>query len=295
MTIQAPAKPLAKWADFVSEVRDLHGHWIFRGDLEERSPEYPDLGIDSLETSLERACRSWKLPPQWAAEVERRLLREFQRHPEAHGLLEDATDNLGWFALMQHYGTPTRLVDWTYSPFVAAYFAFNALLEALPRDDSATSTKNTPSEPCKRARVWALNTDWLTRAVKAMLSPTDWELYQKKDSASFVALFVERSPRVPFVGAVNPLHLNDRLSLQQGLFLCPGDVCQSFAENMRALGCDSDPAALRSFVMNSAVMHEAFEDLWQMNVSARSLFPGLGGYARSMLHRLRSLWEDPIA
>src|SRR5438128_2620139 len=108
MSLDIKPEPVKKWDEFVSRVTtDFRGRWHFRGVLDNWD----------LEPSLQRSAFDWdpcadlrELPL-----LEWRLLREFKRAYPANADVPPPADDdtLAWLALMQHYGAPTRLLDWT--------------------------------------------------------------------------------------------------------------------------------------------------------------------------------------
>jgi hypothetical protein len=94
----------------------LGSDWIFRG---QRNAKW------RLQSSLERAAAHYQ--PADKADVEKFFIFQFKRR--AHNYLspsllpKDERDTPEWLALMQHHGAPTRLLDFTKSPYIATFFA----------------------------------------------------------------------------------------------------------------------------------------------------------------------------
>lgn len=93
-------------------------HFFYRGQINK---------LWGLESSFLREIKKTEnLNPERYFQIEKDAQREFASQVHLHldpSALPASGDWLEWWALMQHYGAPTRLLDWSASPYVAAYFA----------------------------------------------------------------------------------------------------------------------------------------------------------------------------
>jgi hypothetical protein len=257
------------WEEFLEWLNDLQGSWCFRGQRE---------SMWLLYTSLDRAVKREELTANSRSlhhlnrEIEQReLLFRFQqqahvyvRHPPALG------DLASWLALMQHHGAPTRFLDWTRSPFVAAYFAF----EEEAREES------------KRSAIWAVDLDWIeTRGYEQLLpegppsSPDD-----SKSRARRINSLLAQNEKAVIV-RIDPIKSNERMAVQQGIFLCKLLHEASFSQTlMRMMIHPQTPnrPVVRRLEVESSRRKEFLKNLRAMNIHRASLFPGLDGFAQSL-------------
>jgi hypothetical protein len=257
-----PEATIGSWSDLLDRYKELRErHWIFRG---EGSSEF------APRPSLERVFDDYNIRESKRRRgLEKKLLGDFRRklHIYQPDDLPARDQKLEWLALMRHHGGPTRLLDWSYSFFVATFFA----LERMKCDSSAA--------------VWALDYGWFRQALpkrlKSIMHGAD-----RHDETLVAAL--TKQPRC-LVYPVNPFRLNRRLVIQQGVFLWPGDVATTFSHNLLN-SCGHSITKLRKhlkwFELPWSRRRECLLELLRMNVSRATLFPDLDGFGA----QLRNSW-----
>ena len=237
---------VASWQD-LRTVLEEHRGWAFRGQSQADWPLYCTLSRYFISFGLHKDA----LPLQ-----EERILRIFKR--KAHLLLTHipSDDNpLEWLALMQHHGAPTRLLDFTWSPYVAAFFALQR------------ATKN--------AAIWAIFPPRLERPIDSFLT------------AHYEDDFLPNTKKILAIG--EPSRMNQRMVAQAGTFVIPG-ILHEPAELLAP-----SEAIVKIVLQADKMRRKAMEELYNMNITNATLFPGLGGLARSLAYELEYHWKfDPI-
>lgn len=298
------------WADLVKAMSTLgQPGWIYRG--------LPSYKYDSI-SKLERTLRARKIPlnESQLCDEENRAIGFFKRR--AIQVLRSTPpdqDLLGWLSLMQHYGAPTRLTDWSASPFVACYFAYE---RPLGSEDAA---------------LWMLNADACRRqygspCVSQLLGPHDHVgatptvRYDTDGVASEVhegrSLTLEKRAEIEANHIRNaiknkmnlPLPLpilspDNRMLAQQACFVCIGSLGCHPPVLSALLNPEAFPGLnysnlsvqpvlrpdglldtrriplVRKIRLRKEWRDEALATLDSFNVSADTLFPGLDGVGRA--------------
>lgn len=236
--------------------------WAFRGQR--------DSGWH-LESSISRLLKQYRINPRAWEDQEKRVNRIFRRKARLFlSHIPPEEDDFQWLALMQHHGSPTRLLDFTWSPFVAAFFAL----------ESATGD----------AAVWAISVPrlWSERISlpHSRRKVTISEL-SLKTPGNYQKLFL--GSNVPFLAQGEPLIMNQRLVAQSGTFVVPSVLDRPVEEIINTYG-QPDSTLIKLVIDTERVRDDAMYALYNMNVSYATLFPGLDGMARSLAYELEHDW-----
>jgi hypothetical protein len=214
----------------------------------------------SLESTLLRELRG--VPLEDAYKIEAFLMHAFNSEHHLHISQPPARSNeaVELWALMRHYGAPTRILDWSASLFVAAYFA----VDSFPNEDGA---------------IWAICPAELTKQFEGPASPSREpvrDLRLKSQSRSVIVQSVDTKTA--------------RIAAQQGhITYCP--YILSNQEELIGEGC-AEPTGYRDlpatkFLIPSTLKPAFMLQLRSMNITASALFPGIDGLGRSLLDAVR--------
>jgi len=244
---------VSSWAELQEEL--FAGSWQDRLARDRPTLAYrgrPDAS-ERLETSLARLGGN-------AHELEGHILRAFRKYAAFGSVPRDTVWN--WLALGQHHGLPTRLLDWTFSPYVALHFLSSRLGHA-DRDgavwcvDYARAHEELPDE--LRAALEREGADVLTTEMLHEIAPQVADLERLGD----FMLFVE------------PPSFDERIVNQYALFSLASRVGTSVDEWIEA-----HPELARRIVVPAELKWEVRDKLDLANVTERVLFPGLDGLSR---------------
>jgi hypothetical protein len=148
--------------------------------------------------------------------------------------------------------------------------------------------------------IWCFNPRWMDQHFKSLFGREKAKDHDKKrDHTTFYPKYMNCDEQLKsFVHQENPLLLNQRLTIQQGLFLCPGNAGQPFLGNLQAMkGWEDEENVYKLRLELTDSERPVFVGmLRRMNLSEAALFPGLDGFARSLgehLLHFNELLNDP--
>jgi hypothetical protein len=169
----------------------------------------------------------------YQAHLEAHILRHFLRYARPY-LSGSQLDEWELLITAQHYGVPTRLLDWTYSPLITAHFATAGQRKGIT------------------AAIWQLDWRLLHQAFKlpqiALLVSylqrlfddhrffTPWQLFERQENSAFACL-------------IEPPAFDLRLVAQSAAFTLCSDTRQSFDSFLEQQGLSG---ALTKYVIPAA-------------------------------------------
>jgi len=212
------------------------------------------------------ALASWTLLPRvrrdHTLDQERYLTNEFRpRAAMRYSRPPHGDDYAGWLALMQHYGLPTRLLDWSRSPLIAAYFAMES------------SQRHSSGLPLGDACIWAVAPSQLNRSMG--LEPLLYPLSAERLVSCLKPAIKGPPDTHELVVAAVPSETDLRMVMQQGAFTI-------HTSDRPMTDIDGAEEFLRQFIIPADAQPHMVLELEVLGIRLGDLFPDLTNLAAEL-------------
>jgi hypothetical protein len=250
---------IKSWEHFVSQIDTLKQHeestlptWIFRGQS--------DFGW-ALKPTILRKLEYYGFLKEKALGIEKNVYREFTSKYHNYEFKDIPSINKSqlviWFTIMQHYSCPTRLLDWTFSPYIAIYFTVKDLFE-------------------KDGTLFGYNDSRLNKLVsinfKGLKDINEEELLDNPDK--------------DLLYSIMPTHVSKRAALQKSTFTISTNIMRDHETLIDEIFSLDEKEPNKCYYVKILIPKELklefLARLKLMNIEDSVLFPDLDGLGRSI-------------
>lgn len=237
-----------------------------------------------LEPKIDRVLSSFNKPRLEKKSIEYSMLEKCQKNAQLYlDNIPDIKDYYSWFSLIQHYGGPTRFIDFSYSPYIAAYFALSG----------CENNESIAIWCINKTKIWQKESEYFNLAF-----PDNWfGNFRYKTTEIFNDSIFDKNKKNMYSILLLDQKINhQRIAIQQGAFLASLDDMDDFdyclnmflgishkeTENISSINIDDiKSSTIIKFTINKIYYRKLSNKLKMMNITSESLFPGFEGFIKS--------------
>lgn len=229
---------------------------------------------DKLEPTLYRHKSSHTIEDLMA--LEKKLIARFQqRSIPFHS--RNVTSTWDWLFLMQHYGVPTRLLDWSESPLMALFFAVTSARHGLGSRGAPVFRSD--------AAIWVLDpVQWNKTSVDLRSFAGEVLTTDDPNANAYIPIGDVKTMK-SFPIAVYGAHNSQRIVAQRGVFVCFGKDTRPM-EDIFQQG-DFVKGCLLKLVIRRRRLSGIHSALLRHGLTDSVVFPDLDGLAREIKREYR--------